>query len=371
MISVFFNREDCCGCSACQQICPQNAIVMNPDEEGFLYPNINEDLCVDCKLCRKVCPILHADNIKEASLPMVYAAKHKSEIVRMTSTSGGAFTAISDYILKQNGIVYGVDFAENFKVCHKKAVTAPERDRFKMSKYVQSNLKNTFADIKRNLSAGRLVLFTGTPCQAAGLRSFIGTHPYAKNLYISDVICYGIPSPLIWQEYLQDLENKYDDKIQSVEFRSKVFGWNRENSGKNFMFTTKNSGKAYINNDYYSLFFSARTIMRPSCYQCKFTDLKRPSDITIADYWGIEKYAPEFADSKGVSLLLINSAKGKLLFEYIKNDFEYIERPENECLSEQPRLCRPVKLPEIRSQFWQDYLNKGFSYLIDNYTNNN
>jgi coenzyme F420-reducing hydrogenase beta subunit len=209
-----------------------------------------------------------------------------------------------------------------------------------------------------------LVLFTGTPCQAAGLRSFIGTHPDAKNLYIADVICYGIPSPLIWQEYLQYLENKYDDKIQSVEFRSKIFGWNRENSGKNFMFTTKNSGKTHISNDYYSLFFSARTIMRPSCYQCKFTDHKRPSDITIADYWGIEKYAPEFANTEGVSLLLINSAKGKLLFEYIKNDFEYIERPANECLSEQPRLSRSVKLPEIRSHAMPHIIQIQFALYV-------
>ena len=321
MNSVFTSKENCCGCSACQQICPKNAITMKPDQEGFLYPDINQDLCIACKLCRNVCPLLKVSNAKKTTFPKVYAAKHKSNDVRMTCTSGGAFTALSDYILKQNGLVYGVDFDENFKVCHKKAETARERDRFKISKYVQSNLRNTFADIKYNLIKGKLVLFTGTPCQSAGLRSFIGNQPYAENLYVCDLICYGIPSPLIWQEYLRYLEDKFGDKIDSVQFRSKTFEWNRNNSGKNFMFTTKNNPEQHIDNDFYSLFFSAQTIMRPSCYQCKFTNIKRPSDITIADYWGIEKYMPEFADSKGVSLLLINSPKGNLLFEQAKQDW--------------------------------------------------
>lgn len=369
MNSVFTNKENCCGCSACHHICPRNAITMEPDKEGFLYPSINQDLCIDCKMCITVCPLLKVGNTKEVAFPKVYAAKHKSDDVRMTCTSGGAFTALSDYILKQNGVVYGVDFDENFYVCHKKAQTAHERDRFKISKYVQSDLKNTFADIKHNLTNGKLVLFTGTPCQAAGLRSFIGNQPHAKNLYVCDVICYGIPSPLIWQEYIHYLEDKFDDKIDSIQFRSKVFGWNRKNSGKNFMFTTRNSREPHIDDDYYSLYFNAQTIIRPSCYQCKFTDIKRPSDITIADYWGIKKYVPEFIDNKGISLLLLNSPKGKMLFEYVKNDFEYIERPAKECLAEQQRLHEPVKSPQKRNQFWQDYYSNGFSYLIDNYTN--
>jgi len=165
------------------------------------------------------------------------------------------------------------------------------------------------------------------------------------------------------------LENKYNNKLASIQFRSKIFEWNRNNSGKNFMFTTKNSGQQHIDDDYYALFFSAQTIIRPSCYQCKFTDIKRASDITIADYWGIEKYVPEFTDSKGISLLLLNSPKGEMLFEHVKNDFEYMERPINECLTEQQRLHEPVKCPDKRSQFWQDYYSNGFSYLIDNYTN--
>lgn len=368
MISVFINKENCSGCSACHHICPRNAITMEPDKEGFLYPNINQDLCIDCKLCVKVCPLLKVGNAKEMALPRVFAAKHKSDDVRMTCTSGGAFTALSDYILQNNGVIYGVDFNDNFYVCHKKAETAQERDRFKISKYVQSDLKDTFADIKNNLSKGKLVLFTGTPCQAAGLRSFIGHQTYTENLYVCDVICYGIPSPLIWQEYLHYLENRFNDKLFSVQFRSKTFEWNRNNSGKNFMFTTNNGKEQHKNDDFYSLYFSAQTIIRPSCYQCKFTDIQRPSDITIADYWGIEKYVPDFSDSKGVSLLLLNSLKGNILFEHVKNDFEYIERSANECLAEQQRLHEPVKLPEKRNQFWQDYYSNGFSYVIDHYT---
>ena len=369
MHSVFTFAENCCGCSACYQICPQNAITMERDKEGFLYPNINQDLCIDCKMCIKICPLLKMGNCKEVVLPEVFAAKHKSDDVRMTCTSGGAFTALSDYILKQSGVIYGVDFDKDFYVCHKKAETADQRDRFKISKYVQSDLRNTFSDIKLTLSNEKSVLFTGTPCQTAGLRSFIENHPYAKNLYTCDVICYGIPSPLIWQEYLHYLEKKYNDKLHCVQFRSKTFEWNRNNSGKNFMFSTENSNEQHIDDDYYSLYFSAQTIIRPSCYQCKFTDIKRASDITIADYWGIEKYVPAFTDSKGISLLLLNSAKGKILFEHVKHDFDYIERPVKECLTEQQRLHEPVKLPKDRPQFWQNYYNSGFSYLIDNYTN--
>ena len=163
MNSVFTNKENCSGCSACHQICPRNAITMESDQEGFLYPNINQDLCIDCKMCIKSCPLLKDGNCKEKVLPKIFAAKHKSDDVRMTCTSGGAFTAFSDYILKQNGVVYGVDFDKNFYVCHKKAETAHERDRFKISKYVQSDLTNTFADIKRDLNNEKLVLFTGTP----------------------------------------------------------------------------------------------------------------------------------------------------------------------------------------------------------------
>jgi hypothetical protein len=201
------------------------------------------------------------------------------------------------------------------------------------------------------------------------LRSFLGKQYNAENLYVCDVICYGIPSPLIWKEYLRYLEHKHHDKIQSVQFRSKVFEWKRINSGKNFMFTTKSSPETQIDNGYYSLFFSAQAIIRPSCYQCRFTDIKRPSDITIADYWGIEKYVPEFTDSKGVFLLLLNSSKGSMLFEHIKNDFRYIERSKEECSFEQQRLREPVKYPSNRNRFWQDYYRNGFSYLIDNYTN--
>lgn len=370
MNSVFTGKENCCGCSACQQICPASAIAMEPDKEGFLYPVINQAACIDCEQCVQVCPLIKEGNAKEPVFANAYAAKHKADDVKMTSTSGGAFTALSDYILKQNGVVYGVDFAENFKICHKKARTAPERDRFKISKYAQSDLKDTFADIETELSHGTPVLFTGTPCQTAGLRSFIGNHPAAKNLYVCDIICYGIPSPLIWQEYLRHLEVKYGDKIESVHFRSKVFAWNRPNSNRNFMCTTKNCPQPHVEDDYYTLYFSARTIMRPSCSQCRFTDSRRAADITIADYWGIEKYVPEFMDSKGVSLILINSAKGKRLFEQVKQDLDYAERPAAECLAEQQRLREPVKFPENRGQFWEDYYTHGFPYLIDKYVNN-
>lgn len=364
MKAVYLKKEDCCGCSACYSICGKNAITMKPDEEGFLYPEIDQARCIDCHQCTGICPLTCSGNYKERELPRFFVARHKSQEVLWQSTSGGAFTAISDVILRQGGIVYGVDYDQEFHVRHQRAETTQQRDRMRISKYVQSDMDNTYAHIKADLKAGRMVLFTGTPCQTAGLRGFMGDTPLVERLYSCDIICHSIPSPLIWEDYKGLLEREQGGKIMNVQFRSKKDGWSRANSNKGFLFTTDSSSEIQEDDRFYQLFFKSGAITRPSCSQCRFTDIHRASDVTIADYWGIEKYSPEWFDPLGVSVIVVNSAKGTALLDGCRQDIVCEERPQEECLTEQKRLSEPSRLPENRSLFWEEYRRLGLEYVI-------
>lgn len=363
MISMFYNKKDCCGCTACKSRCPKQAIIMKPDEEGFLYPEIDRKLCIDCGLCIKVCAFQNGyDTLQNFEIPYVYAARHIDEKVRMSSTSGGAFTAISDYILHNDGLVYGVAFDENMNVVHQRADKIEDREKFKGSKYVQSDLKNTFFEIKDFLLNGKLVLFTGTPCQVAGLKSYL-VGVKTDMLILCDIICHGIPSPLMWREHILYLEKKQGCKIVEYYCRSKVNGWH----GHNELSIYQNGKKDYessISQNHQKLFY-LNTIQRPSCHNCKYTNLQRPSDITIADFWGIENCMPYFDDNKGASLLLINTPKGRELFEHIKENLKYEESNTKDCL--QPQLQYPSKASPKREQFWNDYRFLGYKYVIKKY----
>ncbi|WFA08428.1 Coenzyme F420 hydrogenase/dehydrogenase, beta subunit C-terminal domain [Tissierella sp. Yu-01] len=366
MESVYSRREECCGCSACFNICPTDAISMIPDEEGFLYPLIDQDTCIDCNKCVNSCPILKDNSFKEERTPDLYVTKHKSIDVLMSSTSGGMFAALSDAILREDGIIYGVDFDDEFKVLHKRAENPEQRDRMKFSKYVQSDLSDIFQQIKNDLIDGKSVLFTGTPCQTAGLRGYFRNSRITEKLYICDLICHSIPSPLIWKDFKKYLEKENGGELTNIQFRSKIIDWTRENSNKTFMFKTTANEDYVFDERYYKLFFGLKTIVRPSCSECRFTDVHRTSDITIADYWGIEKYAPEWLDLKGVSLILTNTQKGDKLLELISQDIHFEKRQLKEALNEQQRLSKPVESPDNRDEFWKIYKEKGFEYIMEN-----
>lgn len=369
MKSVYVRKEDCCGCSACYNACATKAITMNPDEEGFLYPHIDQSRCVDCGGCTAICPVTYDGHYKESAAPRFYVARHKSQDVLWKSTSGGAFTAISDAVLRQNGVIYGADYDEEFRVMHQRAETPAQRDRMRISKYVQSDMGDTYTRIEADLKEGRVVLFTGTPCQAAGLRGFIGNSQLAARLYNCDVICHSIPSPLIWEEYKHLLEREKGGKLVHVQFRSKKHGWSRKNSNKGFLFTTDQSSVEQEDDRFYKLFFQVGAITRSSCSECRFTDIHRASDLTIADYWGIEKYSPEWFDPLGVSVILVNSKKGAALFEQCRQELIWEERPQEESLNEQRRLSEPSPCPENRNLFWEDYKRLGFKYVIEDKSN--
>lgn len=225
MINII-DKSDCSGCTACESICPKEAIILKPDAMGFLYPEINADLCVDCGLCDKVCAFNdHYDTSNNLDIPEIYGARHKDMNEIESSRSGAAFIAISDYILEKGGVVYGAGWGNHFSVVHKCATTPSERDEFKGSKYVQSDVRGIFKRVRSDLKAGKLVLFSGTPCQTAGLNAFIGKK-LRENLILLDIVCHGVPGPRVWDEYLKYLEKKEKRQLVRVNFRDKsLFGW--------------------------------------------------------------------------------------------------------------------------------------------------
>lgn len=364
MKSVYVEKKFCCGCGACKEACPSGAITMKPDDEGFLYPEIDTAECFDCKNCIAVCPMLWHKRLKSEEPSGFYSAKHKSREVLEQSASGGAFTAISDVVLNDSGVVYGADFDDDFGVIHRRADTPEKRDAFRKSKYVQSVTHEAYCDAVRDLREGRTVLFTGTPCQTAGLRGLMRKKVYPSKLYTCDIICHSIPSPLIWKEFLSVLESETGDKIAEVYFRSKLRDWTRENMNSGFHYRTAGSDEQVFDRRFLDLFIKAGTIARPSCHACPFCDVRRASDITIADYMGIEKYTPELYDAKGVSLVMANSPKGEYLLDRSREAMDFIERPPVESLNEQERLRKPLPQPLSREAFWRDYREKGLAFVL-------
>lgn len=361
----FNKKEDCCGCTACKNICPTQALVMKADVEGFLYPDINQKLCINCGLCKEVCAFQNGyDSSANLPMPDAYAVKHKDADVRMDSRSGGMFTAISDYFLENGGVVYGAGFKDSFVVCHKRATQKIERDEFRGSKYVQSDLNDIFLHIKTDLQDDMQVLFSGTPCQTAALNMYLLKSGVNKDrLFLCDLICHGTPSPKVWRDYLLYMEKLKKGKITKVDFRNKrTFGWSTH------IETITINGKEYSNDIYTTLFYS-HYVLRPACFNCKYTNMKRPSDLTLGDFWGIDKIAADFNDNKGVSLVFVNTEKGRTIFESVKDKLEYIN-----CTGKQfghKNLREPHKVPIGRGKFWIDYQKYGFGYIAKKYGGNN
>lgn len=306
--------ENCCGCSACAQRCPKQCITMEEDPEGFLYPRIDLSKCIDCKLCEKVCPIINPNEDKQ---PLeVYATINPDEETRKQSSSGGVFSLFATRIIQENGVVFGARFDENGEVKHDYTETLEGLAAFRGSKYVQSRIGNTYQKAESFLKSGKKVLFSGTPCQIAGLKRFLRKD--YDNLITVDFICHGVPSPKIWRHYLKvtcnQLAGGKDYEIKAINFRNKDRGW------KNFSFllnlnVTGKTNKTLCEpagNNAYMKGFLGNLYLRPSCHYCAAKSGKSGSDITIADYWGVQKQNPSLNDDKGVSLAFYNTPKGNL-----------------------------------------------------------
>lgn len=352
-------KEDCCGCTACASICPHDAITMVPDALGFLYPQVDMNKCVDCGLCERVCSFNdNYDTSLNLAKPLAYGARHKNMKEVETSRSGAAFIALSDYILEHGGVVYGAGYADHFRVVHKRATTKEERDEFKGSKYVQSDMNSIFRHVKKDLRNGLTVLFSGTPCQTSGLNSYIGKK-LRENLYLVDIVCHGVPGPYLWRDYLNYLEKIQGSPIVWVNFRDKQkYGWRAHL--ESFIF--KNGGGKMS----FTYLFYKHIMFRQSCGKCHFCNTRRPSDITIADFWGWEKTDPEInKDDKGLSLVLVNTEKGKFLFDAVKESMDVIPAELENCL--QTHLRMPSDIHPLRMQFEEDYNKKGFEYVYLKY----
>ena len=357
------NPADCCGCSACASICRHDAITMQPDALGFLYPIVDAAKCVDCKLCEKVCAFKD-DYDKSSNLPLsiAYGARHKDMNEVATSRSGAAFIAMSDHILGQGGVVYGAGYTDHFRVMHKRALTKEQRNEFKGSKYVQSDMGQVFRSVEKDLRDGLYVLFSGTPCQTAGLHSFIGEKLH-ERLFLVDIVCHGVPSPYIWRDYIVYLEQKKGSQITYVDFREKAqMGWRAHKEAFRYKCSQENKD---IRSSYTYLFYK-HIMFRHSCEVCKYANLQRPSDVTIADFWGWEKTHPTInSDDKGLSLVLCNTNKGAQLFDSVKELMDTFPVDLRNCM--QPNLIRPSKIHTLRNQFEQDYVRKGFVYVMKRY----
>lgn len=306
-------KSQCCGCTACSSICPKKAIVIKQDEEGFMYPIIDKRKCVNCGLCDKVCPIKNGKENKNSQ--HAYIFQNADDKIRRESTSGGAFTAIAEYVIDNNGIVYGAVFDEKYKVIHKGIDNKEELYKFRNSKYVQSEMENCYSEIKEYLNKGKLVCFSGTSCQVEGLKNYLGKH--YENLILVDVVCRAVPSPLIWKKYLNMRQKQYKD-ISKIMFRDKYYGYKYSN----LSIYSKNSDKKQeyhkgVDSDPYLRAFFTNICDRPSCYDCKFKKLHRESDITIWDCFNVEKFDKNFDDDKGTSRVLTHTENGKNIIDIL------------------------------------------------------
>lgn len=290
--------------------------------------------------------------------PKVYAVQHKNEGVRAASRSGGIFTAVSDCILDKDGVIYGCVLADDFTAIHVRADSMDGRDRMRGSKYIQSRMIDIYNDVKKDLLDERRVLFSGTSCQIAGLKSFLGKG--YSNLLCMDIVCHGVPSPAVWRKYLEWQEKKTHGKIAAVDFRNKKdFGW-RDHKEK----LSIDNGRV-VNSTVFTSIFYSHLALRPCCYECPYKSIMHPGDITIADYWGIEKAAPEFDDNKGVSLVLVNNDMGEKVFETVKNVVRWKRTRIEDSM--QPPLKAPYPMPVNRDEFWDDFLNRDFEYISRKY----
>lgn len=344
---IISDKKYCCGCNACVQKCPQNCITMQADSEGFDYPIINLETCIDCGLCQKICPAINQYSSRKPI--KIYAAKSKREEVRMKSSSGGIFTELAEQTIQDGGIVFGARFDSNWNVIHDYTDSIEGLAKFRGSKYVQSKIGNNYIYVEQFLKNNKKVLFSGTPCQIAGLRRFLNKE--YKSLLLVDIVCYGVPSPLIWTDYINTLNKKNHLPITNILFRDKCTGW----SNSSISITKSDSfvlNETLSKNMFITGFFS-NLYLRPSCHKCSAKEGKSQSDITIADYWGINEVNASFNDNKGISLVMINTEKGVYIYQQTLT--ENIETTYHQALKNNWAIEQCPSKSELRSYFWDKY----------------
>lgn len=338
------STDQCTGCSACASICPTNSITMREDREGFLQPHIDTDTCIKCHKCEKTCPIISPITIPTDFETQAFAAINKDEAVRMRSSSGGMFHALAKWTIEQGGAVFGARFNENWEVVHDYTETLEGIEPFMRSKYVQSRIGDTFKQAKQFLDAGRQVLFVGTPCQIGGLKSYLKKE--YDNLLAVDLICHGVPSPKVWRASLS--ETIKEGKLSDIIFRDKQEGWR----GVRLRYTLINSSSSAKDLQYYANGFLDNYFLQKCCYNCKFKTVHRNADITLADAWGIENYAPNMDDNKGTSLLLVHTAIGYTILSAIVLQINLLDINITDALKTNKRATTSVSYTKHRTVFY-------------------
>lgn len=343
----------CCGCNACTEVCPKHCISMPNDEEGFFYPSVDKAHCIDCGLCEKVCPILTPKFLPDNrfNTPQVYAAYHNDDSIRVDSTSGGIFSALADQIFDEQGYVGGAVYNSDYSVSHIITADRSKLDELRSSKYLQSYTDHLFSSVKELLKEGEQVLVCGTPCQINGLYGYLGKDH--ENLTTCDFICRGVNSPLVFQKYMDMLERQNESKASRIKFKDKTFGWHRFSMRVDFA-----NGKRYCKDRYHDLFFigylQTGNFARPSCYTCRFKGNRRQADITLADFWGIERLDKSMDQDRGTSLVMIHSEKGKKLFDKIRNKISCKSFTIEQALVGNPAYYSPLrKTREDRDAFFE------------------
>ncbi len=364
MIS-FLNKENCCGCRACAAVCPCNAIIMNSDNEGFLYPVVDEAVCIDCNKCVSSCPVINSSE-KPSENPSAYWAINSDEKMRVESSSGGVFTVLAEKTINNGGIVFGAAMSDDCRsVRHISVDNIDELHKLRGSKYVQSDIGDSYNRVKEYLDNGKEILFSGTPCQVEGLLGFLGKD--YENLICIDLICHGVPSPKVWEKYIQYVEDTVTSRTESVSFRSKRYGWHK--FSVLFSFENKKENINTLNDDLFMKAFLRDICLRPSCYSCKFKKLNRQSDITLADFWGVERLLPEIDDDKGVSLVIVHSAKGESLLKSVENRLKSGKTDLDSALKYNTSMLNSVKAHKNRGLFFEKMDDVEFSELVSKYAN--
>jgi len=404
MTRIICEERLCTGCGACLQICPRNAVSMKTNEEGFLYPRIDETLCNDCGLCSRTCPVnrdvqdmsdaefmdteegmqlvqtgkpieaVEAAGTGKAPVTRtkaqhkVYACYSGQDDVRAKSSSGGVFTELALRVLRENGVVFGAGFDDDFRVRHAYIDNEQDLDGLRRSKYVQSDTGTTFCEVRAFLNEGRRVLYCGTPCQIAGLKAFLNRED--PKLLTCDLACHGVPSPKVWEMYLGYIRNKYHNKIKDVSFRDKSTGWNDSSMRIDF-----EDGRRYmdrVKKETFFIGFGKSVFNRRSCFDCRFRIDNTKADITLADFWGIDRQEDkEYSDNKGVSLVIAHTIAGEEALSRIADRLFMKERSIDEAVRYNPRLVSSVKEPAGRSRFFSDMqAGYGFDRLRRKYMDN-
>jgi coenzyme F420-reducing hydrogenase beta subunit len=334
---------------------------MESDSEGFWYPKVNVESCLECGLCEKVCPIIYKNKV--INTPKAYACYNKNEKIRMESSSGGLFTLFAEQVIDNDGVVFGARFDDKFNVIHDFVETKEELSEFRGSKYVQSKIGETYKKVKEYLSQGRQVLFSGTPCQIGGLKSYL-MQDY-DNLLCIDIICHGVPSLKVWQKYISYQKNYFSSHIHRIAFRCKDQGWKR--FSLSILFKNNKEYKKTLDKDLYMKAFLKDICLRPSCYECQFKTLHRQSDITLADFWGIENVFPDMYDDKGTSLIFINSIKGYNMLKKINENILYKEVNINDAIVYNTAAIKSANYNKKRENFFKELDTQPFNKLIRKY----